>query len=185
MPHIVTKSKKAVTDTLLKCAENIVLIGFMGAGKSTVGRELAKRTGRFFLDADALIESAAGREVASIFKQEGEEAFRALEKESARWMAECVRGSVISTGGGMPTVVKRLKDIGIVVYLKLPFRKIVERIDAKDRASRPLFADMNRAEELFEKRERIYEEQAQITVDADGPVERILEDILKALGSLR
>jgi len=163
------------------CAENIVLIGFMGAGKSTVGRELARRTGRYFLDADALIEAAQGRAIASIFDEEGESYFRELEQQSARWMAECVRGSIISTGGGMPTVVDRLRQIGTVVYLRLPFDKILARIDTKERAKRPLFHDPERAERLYSEREKIYEAQAQIVVDADRPVDKIVEEILSCL----
>jgi shikimate kinase len=169
--------------TFSGCAENIVLIGFMGAGKSTVGRLLAQRTGRYFLDADALIETSAGETIASIFKKEGEEAFRRLERQSARWMAECVRGSVVSTGGGMPTVVERLRDIGLVVYLKLPFEKIAARIGEKERAKRPLFSDLMQAEALFAQRERIYEKEAQIVVHADQPPETIVEEILEKIGA--
>ncbi|WP_456453117.1 shikimate kinase [Hydrogenimonas sp.] len=163
------------------CAENVVLIGFMGAGKSTVGRELARRTGRYFLDADALIEAAQGRAIASIFDEEGEAYFRELEQQSARWMAECVRGSIVSTGGGMPTVVERLREIGTVVYLKLPFEKILERIGPEERRKRPLFHDIEKAEKLFAKRQKIYEAQAQITVDADRPLEEVVDEILRRL----
>ena len=160
------------------CSENIVLIGFMGSGKSSVGRLLSKKSGRYFLDADALIESAQGRAISSIFENYGEEYFRELEIESARWMAECVKGSIISTGGGMPLVVERLHDIGKVVYLKLPFEKILERISAEERAKRPLFQDIEKAKNLFILREKIYEEQAQITVNADRPIDVIVDEIL-------
>jgi len=160
------------------CSENIVLIGFMGSGKSSVGRHLAKRSGRYFLDADALIESAQAKAIPAIFKEHGEEYFRELEKESARWMAECVKGSIISTGGGMPLVVDRLHDIGKVVYLKLPFEKILERISPEERDRRPLFQDIEKAKKLFELRQKIYEEQAQITVNADRPIKTIVDEIL-------
>jgi len=160
------------------CSENIVLIGFMGSGKSSVGRLLSKKSGRYFLDADALIESAQGRVISSIFENYGEEYFRELEIESARWMAECVKGSIISIGGGMPLVVERLHDIGKVVYLKLPFEKIVERIPAKERAKRPLFQDIQKAKNLFKLREKIYENQAQITINANRPIEAIVDEIL-------
>jgi len=163
------------------CADNIVLIGFMGAGKSTVGRRLARRSGRYFLDADALIETACGKAVRSIFDEEGEAYFRELERESARWLAECVRGSIVSTGGGMPMVVERLRDIGTVVYLKLPFEKILRRISPQERAKRPLFRDPAEARKLFETRAAIYEKQAQITVDAYGDVDSIVEEILTKL----
>ncbi len=164
------------------CADNIVLIGFMGSGKSTVGRELARRTGRFFLDADLLIEGAAGKKVREIFEREGEAYFRELERRSVRWMAECVRGSVISTGGGMPTVVDRLHDVGTVIYLDLPFEKILDRIDPHERAKRPLFSDLEKAQRLFDARKKIYEAQAQLTVAADRPAEAVVEAILRAVG---
>jgi shikimate kinase len=160
------------------CSENIVLIGFMGSGKSSVGRLLSQKSGRYFLDADALIESAQGKEISSIFEKYGEEYFRELEKESARWMAECVKGSIISTGGGMPLVVEKLHDIGKVVYLKLPFEKILDRISPEERAKRPLFQDIESAKNLFNLREKIYKEQAEITLNADRPIEEIVDEIL-------
>ncbi|MCF6201626.1 MAG: shikimate kinase, partial [Hydrogenimonas sp.] len=148
------------------CPENVVLVGFMGSGKSTVGRVLAKRSGRFFLDADALIESLQGKEIPVIFEERGEEYFRELERECAEWMAECVRGSVISTGGGMPLVAARLRDIGRVVYLSLPFEAILKRIPENERLKRPLFKDLQRARGLYKKRQRIYENLADFRVDA-------------------
>ncbi len=163
------------------CPENIVLIGFMGSGKSTVGRLLARRSGRYFLDADALIESQQGRPIPKIFTEEGEEFFRKLESESAEWMAKCVRGTVISTGGGMPLVVERLRDIGTVVYLKLPFEKILERIPPKERRGRPLFSDIESAERLYMEREKVYEARAHITVDASASAEEVAEAIFRAL----
>ncbi len=162
-----------------RCPDNIVLIGFMGSGKSTVGRLLARESGRYFLDADTLIESQQGRAIPEIFEKEGEEYFRALERESAEWMAACVRGTVISTGGGMPIVTERLRDMGRVVYLEIAFEKIVERIDSAQRSRRPLFSDLEKAEELFERRRKIYESRADITVDASAPAERVVEEILK------
>ncbi|WP_457598029.1 shikimate kinase [Hydrogenimonas sp.] len=165
------------------CPENIVLIGFMGSGKSTVGRLLARRSGRYFLDADTLIESQQGRPIPDIFASEGEAFFRQLERESAEWMARCVRGTVVSTGGGMPLVVERLREIGRVVYLKLPFESIVSRVTSKERRQRPLFGDLDTARELYDARRSVYEAQAQIVVEAEGPPERIVSEILKRLPS--
>ncbi len=153
----------------------------MGSGKSTVGRLLARESGRYFLDADILIESQQGRAIPDIFEEEGEEYFRALERESAEWMAACVRGTVISTGGGMPTVTERLGDIGKVVYLEIAFEKILERIDAAQRRKRPLFSDIESAKELYERRRKIYESRADMRVDASAPAERVVEEILKRI----
>jgi len=166
---------------LFDCAENLVLIGFMGAGKSTVGRLLAKETGRYFLDADALIESAQGRPIPSIFKENGETFFRSLEKESAEWLARCVRGSVISTGGGMPAVVERLHAMGRVIYLQLPFEEIVARLGPEERAKRPLFQNPDKARALYETRCALYERQADIILDARMSPHAIVEAVLRQL----
>ncbi|WP_353661725.1 shikimate kinase [Hydrogenimonas sp. SS33] len=163
------------------CADNIVLIGFMGAGKSTVGRLLARQSGRHFLDVDTLIAAACGMPVAEIFEKEGEAAFRRMERQSAQWLAKCVRGSVVSTGGGMPLAVDTLRKIGTVVYLKLPFASVMKRIDARERARRPLFKDPENAEMLFKEREERYESQADIVVDADRPPEAVAEEIMRRL----
>ena len=181
MRHTGMKSYEQMTDTFSRCPENIVLIGFMGSGKSTVGRILAKKSGRFFLDADVLIESQQGRAVSEIFTENGEAFFRRLERESAEWMASCVRGTVISTGGGMPLVTERLGDIGRVVYLKLPFEKILERISPRERSRRPLFADPQKARKLYLQREGIYESKAEAIVDAAAPAEEVADAILRSL----
>lgn len=174
-------SRKQIMDTFLTCSKNILLIGFMGSGKSTVGRMLAQKSGRYFLDVDTLIEASEGRTIPTIFKENGEPYFRELERKSAQWMAKCVRGSVIATGGGMPLVVKELHTIGHVIYLKLPFEKIVERITPEERAKRPLFHNLAEAKRLFEMREKIYETEAEITLNADRSVEGIVNEILLRL----
>ena len=161
------------------CAENIVLIGFMGAGKSTVGRLLAQKSGRFFLDVDALIESWVGRRIDEIFETEGEYAFREMERRCAEWLATCVRGSVISTGGGMATVTDRLRYIGRIVYLELSWEEILRRITPQERQKRPLFSDLKEARRRFEQRRRLYESQADLIVDASQPPEEVVDAIVR------
>ncbi len=170
--------------TASSCPENIVLVGFMGSGKSTVGRILAKRSARFFLDADALIESQMGMGIPKIFEDMGEEYFRSLERESAEWLHRCVKGSVISTGGGMPLVTEKIGEIGTVVYLKLTFEEILKRIPPAEREKRPLFRDLEKAEKIYTEREKIYEKVANITVDATQPPESVAEDIISSLGEI-
>jgi shikimate kinase len=169
-------------DTFLTCSKNIFLIGFMGSGKSSVGRRLAQKSGRYFLDVDALIEASEGRTIPTIFKEDGESYFRELEKKSAQWMATCVRGSVIATGGGMPLVVQELQRMGQVLYLKLPFEKILERISPQEREKRPLFHNLTEAKRLFEMREAIYESQADLILNADRTIEEIVNEALLWLG---
>ncbi len=167
-------------DTLCRCHENIVLIGFMGSGKSTVGRLVAKRSSRYFLDTDTLIELQEGMSVTSIFEERGESFFRNLEYRCAQWLAACVSGAVVSTGGGMPSVAAaELKRIGTIVYLKLPFEKILERLSTQERVLRPLFFDKESAEALYMEREKIYASQADITIDASASIDRLADEILE------
>lgn len=99
--------------------KNIVLIGMMGCGKSTVGRLLARRLGRELVDTDALIERRQGRSIPAIFASEGEEGFRALELEVCRELSGR-QGLVIACGGGLPTqekAIAALKENGLVFWL--------------------------------------------------------------------
>ena len=91
--------------------KNVVLIGFMGTGKTSTGRALAQRLGRAFVDLDRMIEEEAGRSIPEIFASEGEAAFRALEREAVRRTAKR-RALVISTGGGT------VKDAANMALLK-------------------------------------------------------------------
>ncbi len=97
-------------------ADNIVLIGFMGVGKGQVGRALAEKSSMMLLDCDDAIESAANKKIKNIFEDQGEEAFRRMEKKLANWLENHVTGTIISTGGGFLNV-PNLKKIGPIVYL--------------------------------------------------------------------
>ena len=99
--------------------KNIVLIGMMGCGKTTVGRLLSKRLGRPLVDTDALIEERQGRSIPDIFAQEGEAHFRALELELCRELSER-DGLIIACGGGLPTqdeAIAALKTNSLVFWL--------------------------------------------------------------------
>jgi len=162
-------------------AINIVLIGFMGSGKSSVGRHLAKDNKAYFLDTDAMIESAEGKEISKIFEEEGEEYFRYLEKTTARWLKDNVNEAVISTGGGMLVYCEELKEVGTVIYLKVPFKTILSRMKKDELEKRPLFKDLQKAEAMYNERNSIYEKRADITIDADAKLEEVLVRIQKAL----
>ncbi|MFV0482174.1 MAG: shikimate kinase [Campylobacteraceae bacterium] len=148
---------------------NIVLIGFMGVGKSSTTRKLSKELGFVSIDTDDLIESMEGRRIKLIFSQSGEEYFRDLEKRVATWIEKSVQNSIISTGGGF-FMVPNIKNIGKIIYLKSSFDGIIDRINkhknAKQKfAKRPLLSDRKKAKELFDKREKIYENLADITIN--------------------
>src|SRR5437762_7182153 len=100
-------------------ADNILLVGFMGAGKAVVGRLLARRLGRCFVETDDMIVAREARSIAEIFRAEGEERFRALEAEALEAL-KLKSGDVIATGGGLPCREGRmetLRALGTVVWL--------------------------------------------------------------------
>ncbi|MDD5447915.1 MAG: shikimate kinase [Actinomycetota bacterium] len=155
--------------------ENIVLSGFMGSGKTSVGNELSHLTGMPFLDTDALIEEEAGERVHQIFSK-GEEEFRALEREKIEEVCR-ERGVVVAVGGGAvlePLNVRRLKEGGIIYYLEVSAEEAIKRVPAD--GTRPLF-DPAKAEELLKERKPAYARAADVIVKTDGrtPLEVALE----------
>ena len=125
---------------------NIVLIGFMGTGKSAVGRALARRLGARLLDTDAEIERQHGKSVAQMFAQDGEDAFRAAETALLEWISlenvERAETLIISTGGGTPLREPNatlLKQIGTVIWLTATPETIARRV-SRNFALRPLLA---------------------------------------------
>lgn len=153
--------------------ENIVLIGIMGCGKSTVGRELRQRLGYPLVDMDQEIERKAGRPIGEIFADEGEEYFREMETGVLRELAAAGdRRRIISTGGG---VVGReenrrlLRALGYVVWLDAPLPVILERT-GKSR-HRPLLQTGDpeaKLRELMELRAPLYQETAHLKLDTAG-----------------
>ncbi|MGI0406901.1 shikimate kinase [Helicobacter himalayensis] len=157
--------------------QNIVLIGFMGSGKSSLGREIAKQSERYFLDTDSLIESSLNKSVSKIFTHFGEEEFRRQEGVLLRWLSVNVKNAVISTGGGMP-IFHNVRDLGVVFYLEIAFEQILARLGADTQSTRPLFSDENKARELYVSRLARYKEQAHFTLNAVKPLEILTKEIL-------
>ena len=162
---------------------NIVLIGFMGAGKSICGRMLARRSGRCFVETDDMIVSRDGRSIPEIFRREGEERFRQLEGEVVEDL-RLKRGNVIATGGGLPCREGRmesLKSLGTVVWLDGDFRELHER--ASRTSDRPMLMGRSLAEveALYRQRTAFYR-QAHLTVDTTGlAVDEVVSRVLRAL----
>jgi len=149
----------------------------MGSGKSTIGRVLAKkRENSYFLDTDSLIEHFENREISEIFANEGEEYFRNCEKKVFNWIKENVKNGIISTGGGLPMFIPEIKEAGIVIYLKVDFDNIVHRLTNEEISKRPLFQDLNKAKELFEKRDEVYTKLADFVIE-----NRNLEETIKKI----
>jgi shikimate kinase len=154
----------------------VVLVGFMGSGKSSVGRTLARRFEAPFVDVDERIESAAGCRIRDLFVREGEPAFRAREKAALR-DALSVKGCVIATGGGAFADEENrvlLRSYAPVVYLEAAVETLLERL-AGD-LGRPLLRGEDREDvvrELLSRREPGYR-TADVTVRTDG---RTVEDV--------
>ena len=154
----------------------VVLVGFMGSGKSSVGRELSRRFGAPFVDMDERIESAAGSPIRDLFAREGEPAFREREKAALR-DALSVKGCVIATGGGAFSEEENrvlLRSYAPVVYLEAAVETILERL-AGD-LGRPLLRGGDREEvvrELLSRRVPGYR-TADVTVRTDG---RTVEEV--------
>jgi shikimate kinase len=163
--------------------DNVVLIGFMGVGKSTVGRLLARRLGHCFVETDDLITAREGCSIPEIFARHGEARFRALEEETLAAL-RLKQGDVIATGGGLPCAPGRaeaLRAVGTVVWLAGDFDTLYER--ARRQGERPMLAGRSRddVEALYRAREPFYA-QADLTVRTDGlGPEQVTAAVLAAL----
>ncbi|GAB11068.1 shikimate kinase [Gordonia araii NBRC 100433] len=165
-----------------RTAPAVVLTGFMGAGKSTVGRAVAERLGVRFLDTDAELERSTGRTIASIFTEDGEAAFRELELATVTRVLADFDG-VVALGGGSVTVpaIRAALTGGPVVHLRITAENGFRRVEGSDR---PLLAGPEPRDtyaQLLAERAELYETVAAVTVDADQPVDTVVDAILTAL----
>jgi shikimate kinase len=160
--------------------DNVVLVGFMGAGKSAVGRRLAKRLDRCFVETDDMIVAKEGRSIPEIFAERGEAYFRALEAEVLE-LLRLKHGEVIATGGGLPCrpgAMEALRMLGTVVWLTADFDTLYRR--ASQAGGRPMLESRSRGEVVALLREReAHYRRAHLSVDTtdlgvDGVVNRIL-----------
>lgn len=164
---------------------NIILIGYMGSGKTSVGRELASRMSYRFNDTDQMIEKQCGDTISRIFTAKGEEYFRNLETELLRSMVSNLDNTVLSTGGGMPLRdqnSKLLKDLGYVVFLKASKETTLNRLQGD--MTRPLLQGEDlekKIERMLEIRTPVYEKSAHKIVATDGrSVSEIAELIMES-----
>lgn len=152
----------------MESRRNIYLVGLMGAGKTTVGRQLAKRLARPFFDSDHEIVERTGVPIPTIFEIEGEEGFRRREAQTIHELSES-DSIVLATGGGVvlnPENRRCLHDTGWVVYLNVPPRLLYER--TRHDRNRPLLNvpdPLARLEELHAARDPLYREAAHLVVD--------------------
>ena len=166
---------------------NVVLCGFMGCGKTTVGRQLAALSGRRFVDMDEYIEQQAGMAVSEIFRQYGEDDFRRRERETCRALAGQT-GLVIAAGGGALTFaanVEAQRPSCVIVLLEVKPETVLTRL--KGDTSRPLLAREDKetaVRELFAARLPLYRAAAQYTVDGEQPPLAVAKTIQALLGGM-
>ncbi len=150
----------------LRCP--VFFVGFMGAGKTSVARKLARNAGVSAIDMDTYIERRCDMKVKQIFAEVGEAGFRSIETDVLRDLTQG-EPRLVSCGGGVVLVPENreiLKAGGFVVYLKVTAAEAASRIS--DVTSRPLFGDLDQAQRVIEGRLPLYEEVANVTIDTAG-----------------
>lgn len=165
----------------------IILVGYMGAGKSTVGKLLARQQKLSFYDTDAMIEKEQNRTISDIFAKEGEQAFRDMETALIRRLiAEGMTDAVLSVGGGLPVREENrmlLKELGTVVYLMADRDTVVKRVQGSN--NRPLLQGENLAEKverMLTERDPLYRAAADLLIDTNRkPIERLAKEITQAV----
>lgn len=165
--------------------KKIYLIGFMGSGKSTVGRYLQNTYAQRFIDTDQYIEQTTQKEIRQIFADEGEEKFRKYEIHALQLLTDY---DVIATGGG---IVERKENYttmhnhGIIIYLQTSFPEIMSRL--KYDSSRPLWdQQITEREKLYERRHSMYEQIADHIIHTDGlSIEEISQEIMGVMNRNR
>jgi shikimate kinase len=162
-------------------ADKLYLVGFMGAGKSTIAAALGRRIGWRTEDIDARIEARERRSVAAIFAQAGEAYFRAVERQVLRDLLP-ERNVVVAAGGGTfvePDNRALMLADGAVAWLDIPLSCVIERVPRDGR--RPLAADAAQLEQLYVRRRAAYAD-AHVRIDASRPVEEVVERLLEWIG---
>ena len=160
--------------TAALATERFFLVGFMGTGKTTLGRQVAERMGLLFVDLDERIERSSGMSVPEVFALEGEEGFRRRESQALVELIERPEQVVVATGGGAFSVESNrrlMKSAGVVVWLDVPIDEILARIE---RGSRPLWKTPEEVRTLHERRRGAYQEaHHRLALDGAGPSEAV------------
>ncbi len=166
-------------------SQNLILCGFMGCGKSTIGHRLAVLSHRDFIDMDKFIESEQKMTITEIFSSLGEAAFRQMETQAALSLSQ-KQGLVIACGGGTvlnPENVRLLKQSGTILFLDTPLAALQERL--KLDTHRPLLQRPDRREfiaDLYQQRTPLYQQAADKIVPAGAPASVVAHRILELVG---
>jgi len=157
----------------------IILIGFMGSGKTTVANILAKKLNLEVIEIDQLILKKSGKSINQIFSEDGEMRFRELEIKMAKSLAKKDK-CIISTGGGVvinKINIDYLKENGKIIFLKTSLSEVKKRL--KNDKVRPLFKNKKFIKKMFDFRQALYEEYADLIISTDGKsVEKITYEII-------
>ena len=164
---------RKVSDELIDRSYKLVMpvffVGFMGAGKTSVARKLARSAGVTAVDMDTYIARSCDMKVKQIFAETGEEGFRQIETDVLRELACSSEPQLVSCGGGVVLAEENrriLSDNGYVVHLRVTADEAASRIS--DISTRPLFGDLDQARQVIEARMPLYEEVADLTIDTAG-----------------
>jgi len=169
----------------LNISHPIFLIGFMGCGKTTMGKRIARKAGIPFVDLDQKIVEETGMSITDFFAINGENVFRQTETQMLRTISN-TEANVISTGGGTPCFndnIEWMNENGTTVYLKLPPRALLKRLSGKEGTSRPLLKGKNEEQILdfiimkLSEREKFYE-QANLIIDVQNMNPKLVLDLL-------
>lgn len=163
---------------------HIVLIGFMGAGKSTIGRRLSKNSGCLFVDTDEMIENEQQETISHIFETKGETYFRDLETQALKDLESRTERMIVAVGGGLPMRAENrelMKKLGTVIYLKAETDTLVRRLSGDTRRPKIQGGDLRKKiEDLMSEREEIYKEAATVEISTDkrgpGRIAREIEE---------
>ena len=178
--NMMQKTEKAYC-SILKNKQNIVLVGMPGSGKSTLGRMLAKKTGKAFYDSDSEIEKQTGMCIPDYFSKYGKDGFRAIETDVIKRLS-LLGGIVIATGGGAVIRSENIDSLaknGIIVYLDRPIS------DIKITSNRPLTRSVDDLKKKYYERHEMYEKSADITVMVKGSEKSTLSTLINALKDVK
>jgi shikimate kinase len=165
----------------------LFLVGYMGCGKSTIGRKLARTLHLEFVDTDHRIEEREGATVIDIFHYEGEERFRTIEREVLEEVVATGQAAVVSTGGGLPAWgdnMARMNEVGRTIYLKRSAENIASRLSPYGRQKRPRLRGLNDEElvifmrEDMAKRDPYYSQAVQVVACEGKSDEEIIREIV-------
>lgn len=164
--------------------KRILLVGMMGAGKTTVGQALAQRLGYPYLDSDEQVQRQSGQTVREIFESRGEAAFRALEKQALAQAVTSHGPVVVSVAGGAvldPDNRRRMRQAGLVVWLRARLQTLARRVGA-DQGHRPLLGEdpLAALTRLYQQRRPLYAQVADMVIDVDLLTsEQVVEQVLE------